>query len=444
MVYIYVLINLAYIAFSRWLYRATVNPISLYSIMWTTMVVLYELKLVYYYDLTTTTWIIIIVFQLVYNIGCILGKRNPGCTYQTDNEQFVTGVSVGSKKDLRTAIVILCLLASISVVSKLMIAIRAYGFNLVAYTNQLYADRLAGNIRSGIPYLDCLLYPALVYSGVYFTKFGFNNVILLPTILVVADELTSGGRLRFVCGVFMLLAPVVFQRGNRITSVTVDSRPRKEAGENLKLLMAATVAIAALAIVTRQRSSYIAYHPYMSPLMARLSAIRPSLYKNYTYFASPLGVLNEFLKEPTFRFGGHTFLTVYNFLNKFGANMEVSQAQTFFYVPISCNVGTYIRALIEDFTVPVALVIAFITGFVFSYNYYVFRKRGTYLSAVWASTFGFVVFFSFFTWHFRSSSMWITLFSGTVLGYILDGRNRKRARKLKRRVTQVYVEETNV
>ena len=51
----------------------------------------------------------------------------------------------------------------------------------------------------------------------------------------------------------------------------------------------------------------------MSPLMIKLMDISPSIYKNYVYITSPLGVLNEFLKDPTFNFGGHTFLTIYNF-----------------------------------------------------------------------------------------------------------------------------------
>ena len=48
------------------------NPISTYSAIWV-LVALYELKLVHYYDLTMYTWLIIILFQLLYNIMCFLG-----------------------------------------------------------------------------------------------------------------------------------------------------------------------------------------------------------------------------------------------------------------------------------------------------------------------------------------------------------------------------------
>ncbi|GLI19869.1 hypothetical protein TSYNTROPHJE_16820 [Tepidanaerobacter syntrophicus] len=431
MIYAYIFINILYTMFSMKFYKAKINPISLYSIVWTAIVVLYELKLIYYYELTATTWMVLIFFQLAYNLGCIFGKKRYCSKNNISSEQIISSVNTKNERDLRITILILSVLTSISVISNLSIAIKTYGFKLLASTNQLYSARLAGDIEAGIPYLGALVYPALIYSGVYFTNFGFNKIILLPILLSVLGELKSGGRFGFVFGAFLLLIPLIFKRGRMKNKIIMKPKAKNKISQNVKIILSASIIIIVFFIVTKNRSTWITYNPYMSPLMIKLVEVSPSIYKNYSYFASPLGVLNEFLKNPTFNFGGHTFLTIYNFLNKLGADIPVNQYQTFYYVPVSCNVGTYIRELVEDFTIPLAFVVTFATGFIFSYNYSLFRKKESYVNLIWASTFAFVIFFSFYMWQLRSSSMWITLVAGTISGYILDRNSRMRLKKLK-------------
>ena len=420
---IYIATNIIYILFGTVFCRAWINPVSIYSIVWAAMVALYQLKLVYYYDLTMTTWLIIIIFQAAYNVGCIVGKRRYSnkSDVKKQPDSTITG-SAGEEKDLRAVIIILCILCSISVISNLQIAIRAYGFNLLKYTNHLYADRLAGDIEPGIPYFGVCVYPALIYSGIYYKRFGFRKVVLLPIALLLLGTLKSGGRLGIVMGTCLLVFSLIFER-NRI-AMEGDGKPelKKRQGVNLGMILGISVCLIMFVIITKNRSTWIEHNPYMSPLMLQIVDRNPSTYKNYVYITSPLGVLNEFLKEPTFCFGGHTFLTLYNFLNKFGAKIPVNQYQTFYYTPLRSNVGTFIRELIEDFKIPLALVVTSITGLVFSYNYSRFMKRGSYLNGVWVSTFAFAMLFSFFTWHFRSSSMWITLFVGSIVGYVMDKR----------------------
>ena len=422
MVYVYLILNILYIMFSIKFYKNKINPISIYSVVWTFMTILYELKLVYYYDLTLLTWLIIIVFQIAYNFGCIVGKTMSIYTkrYNIKSHNNINITNVKHKKDLKRMIIILSLLASISTISNLSIAIKKYGINLLKYTNQLYAARLAGDIDSGIPYLGIFVYPALIYAGIYFVKFNYNKIILLPIIISALGELKSGGRLNFITGAFLFLIPIIFSKYDIKNIIVENLKKKSNKAQYIKILFSLSIFIILFIIITRNRSTWITYNAYMSPLMIKLMDISPTIYKNYVYITSPLGVLNEFLKDPTFNFGGHTFLTIYNFLNKFGADIPVKQYQTFYNIPISSNVGTYIRELIEDFTIPLGIMVTIFTGMIFSFNYSKFRKTGSYLNLIWASTFAFVIFFSFFTWHFRSSSMWITLVVGTISGIILD------------------------
>ncbi|MDQ0232755.1 oligosaccharide repeat unit polymerase [Metabacillus malikii] len=372
------------------------------------------------------TWLIIIIFQIVYNIGCVLGKKQ----YRNNrfNKQDSNIAAKGSsERDLRIAIIILSLLTSISTISNILIAVRSYGFNLLEYTNQIYVDRLAGDIDTGIPYLGSFVYPALIYAGFYFEKFGFKKIILLPVLLLALGGLKTGGRLGILIGAFLLLVPIILQRGRVIKEKVRKVKGRK--GKNIKILISSSILIALFITITNNRASWETYNPYMSPLMVKVLEYNPAIYQIYTYITLPLGVLNEFLKDPTLNFGGHTFLTIYNLLNRLGADISVNQYQTFYNVPLPSNVGTYIRELIEDFSIPLALMVTLITGLILSYNYSKFRNDGLYMNLIWASTFAFVIFFSFFMWQFRSSTIWITIVVGSISGYILDQRHKKRLKR---------------
>lgn len=173
MLLIFLLINILYLMLSFRMYRKYLNPISIYSLFWASVVFLYELKLVYYFDLTIYTWFIIIIFQFVYNFGCIVGKT-----------LFVKKRTIGApfntlpnlERDLMRAMIILTSIASIGIISNVIIGIKQYGFNLLKFTNQLYAARLSGDIESGIPYLSSFIYPALILEG-YYKRISFGQLL---------------------------------------------------------------------------------------------------------------------------------------------------------------------------------------------------------------------------------------------------------------------------
>jgi len=433
MVFAYIIMNIFYIAFSIKFYRTKINPISIYSILWTIMVVLYELKLVYYYDLTINTWLVIILFQLAYNFGCMLGKTKRSSKAGNDKLLYSSDNDNKDERDLRWTIIIFSLISLISTVSNLAIAIKLYGINLLNYTNQLYIDRLTGNIEESIPYIGVFVFIALIFAGIYIKKYGFRIFILLPIILICLSSLKSGGKVSFAIGFFLVLFPIVFKKDYRLKNIIQDIRVRSNRIQKLKIFIGLSIFIVFFILITINRSQGVTYNSYMSPFMMKMVKYSPTFYKIFVYITGPLGVLNEFLKDTAFNFGGHSFLTIYNFLNKFGADIPVNTYQTFYTVPIKINVGTYIRELIEDFKIILALMVTFITGVVFSYNYVKIRIQDSYINVIWASTLAYVIFMSFFMWSFRSSTFWIILIVGSISGYILD---RRRIIRLKNEVSR--------
>jgi len=409
MLIIYLILNILLLLFSLLLYRTYVNPISIYSVIWTIAVTLYEIKLIYYYDLKAQTWLVIIGFQLLYIFGCIfsfiflnIGSRSRKINNININEE---------KKQLKKLILILTFIGSISHFYGLYEAINLVGFDLLNSTYQLYAARLNGEISQGIPYLGVLNYVSLIFSGVYIKKFGFEKFIFLPIIIIAISSLKSGGRTEFIIGSLLIIFPVLFL--NHDNSIKFKKNKRN-------LIIGISIFILLFLIVTVNRSAHIEIDKYTSPFLGYLMKISPAFHKIYHYFASPIGVLNEYLKNPDYNFSKNTFKTLYNFINKFGFKIKVNTYQDPYWIPLKANAGTYIRALIQDFKFLLSGVVAFLLGLVFSYNYIYLKLTSSYLNVVWSTVFGYIVFMSFFNWGFKSSTFWIILFVGTIISLFFD------------------------
>jgi oligosaccharide repeat unit polymerase len=158
----------------------------------------------------------------------------------------------------------------------------------------------------------------------------------------------------------------------------------------------------------------------MSPLMVRMTEYNPTIYKIYEYVTSPIGVLNEYLKSPTYNFGLNSFNAFISLLNKFGANLYYSRYQQGYNIPIYTNVGTYIRELIQDFTIPGSVIVVFIFAFSYSKSFIQSIRRKTYISLILTIVFSTIIFMSFFVWFFRETVFWISSIFGIFIGIYLD------------------------
>lgn len=414
MLYVYLLANIFFCYLGIILFKSKINPITIYSIIWMILLVLYELKLVYYHELTYYTWAIICTFQLLYIIGCVVGNKIAFKRTYFDNK------NIDIRFELKKVILMLTGIASVGILSNVILAVRKYGFNLVQYIVNLYSDRLAGNIDSGIPYLGTFIYIALIFSGYYCAHYKFDKFLLFPIVLVSLSSLVSAGRLGLLQGGIYVSIPIFLN----INFKKVDLKGKW--GKIIGSIIIITLLCYVFIMITASKSSYYSVNSYMSPWMKNIVQTFPSVYKNYFYITAPLGVLNEFLKNPTFNFGGHTFLPLYSILEKLGFDVYVGTYQTFYYVPISCNVGTYIRELIEDFDVIFAMIVTLITGVIYGYNWKMYKRYHSFISLVWMEMFTFIIGFSFFMWQIRSSSSWIILVVGSIVGLYLDKISKKR------------------
>ena len=163
---------------------------------------------------------------------------------------------------------------------------------------------------------------------------------------------------------------------------------------------------------------------YATPAFEKIFGNNLLVYKTMTYIAGPIGVLNEYLKTSELHFGQNTFLTVFNLLNKLGIGERVEQYQEWFYTPLPCNVGTFIRELIEDFTVVGAAISVLIFGYATSRSYMNAKKDYNTRSKVMWAILSLVLLLSFFDWKLRSSNIWIALLFGFIICSQIDRKAR--------------------
>src|SRR5699024_66576 len=161
--------------------RSYLNPVTIYCFIWCTVVTLYELKLVNYFELTLKTWIIIFLFQLFYILGCFIAKDlvlKNRVSLNNDKTNIIY-----DKKMLLKTIYFLTIISSVAILPNLFFTFKRYGLNLLNQTNQLYADRLTGQNSITIPYLTAFIEPALILIGFYFSKYNFKMTLTFPIFL---------------------------------------------------------------------------------------------------------------------------------------------------------------------------------------------------------------------------------------------------------------------
>jgi oligosaccharide repeat unit polymerase len=94
----------------------------------------------------------------------------------------------------------------------------------------------------------------------------------------------------------------------------------------------------------------------------------------------------------------------------------INHYQEFFSTPMECNVGTWVREIIEDFTLFGAVFFIPFFGVLSSFVYSCALSHKTLTMKIIWSIFAMVLALSFFDWRFRSASMWIAVIFGFLIG----------------------------
>lgn len=399
---IIIFFNIFMMLLSRKIYISRVNPIYIYNLIWLIIVLVYSTNWVYLNKLNNVTLLVILIFNLVLSFSMMLGMKNSYLNrvnkYTYDQQKL--------KKLLFKYILVLSLIGGISVLMKVTTLVSMFGINLLEYTNYIYNARLHEGLQLGIPYIGSLLSLSLVLTSIYITKFKFNMYLLIPIILSGVDALTSGGRRELIYSAMLFIYPILFG-SHRMSSLYLYLK------NNKFMFLVFFMALFLFNTITSNRSNYIEINSLMSPTMIMLvTTFSPAIYKNYIYLVGPLGVLNEFLKKPEFKFGDNTFLFFRSILSKIGLPVEVNKYQEPYYVPIELNVGTYIREVVLDFTLIGGIIVVLFVGYVIGYYFSKMKLKDSLQATFLSTVFLYILTFSFFMWEFRTAGIWILCIVG--------------------------------
>lgn len=413
MIYIYTLFNLCCLYIGWKCYAKIVNPIGLYCVVWQVALTLHESNLIMYYDLSWATWATLFGMQALYVCGCLLGKKlaclkgkKTEILKEEENSSFY-------RRQLKLYLIVTICLASIGIVGNAIIYMQYYGFDLWNKLSDIYYDRVHNVVSiTAIPYFGSIIYVSLSLLGLYLKKYGFTFLTVPVVVLIILMALVSAARADMVFALLIitvayLTAETNKQRANRIQTL-----------KNCLLIMIfLLIALVCFVFLTSKRGGVV---EYVTDLFISLFGENVVAYKLITYAASPIGVLNEYLKTCEFQFGQNTFLPIFNILSNLGLMERIDQYQEFFNTPIACNVGTWYRELIEDFTYVGALIAVLLFAIVASCVFEKSKCKTNVKCKILFPIIACVICLSFFDWKLRSATIWISLFVSYIIGLLIE------------------------
>lgn len=420
MIYIFILLNMFLYLISIYFYKYRNNPISIYVFVWTVSITFYEIKLIYYNTISILTWLVIILFELVFTVSCIIGSKIKFFTYckkdytsrQLNDEKL--------KKNLKKYIIMFSVFAMIAILTGFVSLLRTYKVNIIgaiSLSMKIYNDRLSGeNKFFTIPYLSSFVYTGMIFSGIYYKKYGFKWFMIMPIILMSIQAIGSGNRYGIIIGILMFFAPLFI-------NVKKEEKDKASLLNKLLLLVGVFCLSVVFIAITSIRSSWILIDSNVSPLLAKLMSQNNIYYKLYTYIASPVGVLDAFLKEPyTAPPGSITFAFIYNLLERFGIIIEsYSKVSKSYSIPILVNTGTYIKDFILEYS-GFSIIFTFIFGLTCGLLYRITRNGNSIVIYGLYSIIFTLLSLSFFNWYMAETLFWINIFIVIIVGNVIDKR----------------------
>lgn len=414
---------------SRYLFGNWFNHVSLYTLIWSFVLSMFQLRLINYYPLEIETWITIIICWLLFVLGAVLIYTLP----QFTNHRFIPDVhphGIGSQSyhlgKVKKTIWVLNVITFATALHDLYLVSKLFGSltNALVFGNLLYSYRVMEGLPGSIPYKASLVFTAAMLSGYYTAKREKLTIVaVLPLVIIILIDLANMGRAD------ILVVAIIFT-----TAYLITSKPQQESSRttfsmrkvlNFGLVLLILIAGAELVRSTRNVKEGIKGSSQSLKKISAGSVITPSI---YLYFSSTIGVLNQYLKDDAENtpIGGHTFLPVYRILEKIGMDKQAKVYQSWYQTPVKTNTGTYLRELHGDFGLVGLLLGPFFLGMTSSIFWFRYKKNEAMVDlAVLSYLFG-IIGLSFFVMATRMGGYFVFIFVALFIGSALDGGRKRR------------------
>lgn len=402
---IILVVGFSSIYFSRIWFGKWFNHVAIYASVWMVMLYLFELRLIYFIELSIYTWLIIIGSFLSFLFGSItvLSARGTGII-NSDNAPEQLSIFLDKGKILRNVIYLFSLIGLLSAIQHWSVLLNEYGTVINVFLNayHVYKSRTSGELEGVIPYVWLIIYPTIFFAGIYT---AYRNKItiatILPIVALILKEVANLSRAGILFGFAEFVISYMLFRHLLKKNKSLNKSSKLKAVGSVVILLLLFVTGAAFIKSVRQATDTF---KGTSSSLAKFEGgafISPSI---YFYAASHVAVFNQYLEADREResFGSNTFFTLYSALAKFDLVKQPRFIQPGYFIPAWSNTGTYLRELYNDFGVIGTFIFPFLLGLFSSFYWVKFYESGKIKYLVILTHLYIVIAISFFVLVVRS------------------------------------------
>jgi oligosaccharide repeat unit polymerase len=422
------------IFFSKHIFKKWFNHISLFVIIWTGMIILYELRLLPYKEIITSTWLFIAATFLSLILGTFtyisVKKLFPSENSQPERSKLgFIKIFVDDAKVVRYALFLFSFISIAGAVQHWLVLIDMFGSIPQVFLNALTIYKMnteEGGIKGQLPFVSNFGYVAVFWGAIYTAYKGrFTFLSILPFIGIIIKETSTLGRAGILLGLFEFIFVFLLFR-HCLTSNDSKKFRFSKTNATISVTFLLALLIFAASVVKISRVSFEQYQGASKTLrhMEGNIFLSPSV---YLYLSAHLGVLNEFVKRQDEEnlFAQNTLLPLYNFLDRLNVIKRPNQYQKGYFIPMWVNTGTFIRELFADFNVFGLLLFPYLLGLIMTYLWFKLLKEGSIYILAILSYLYIIIGFSFLVMITRTS-YWIISLTLNVLSILVISQIAKR------------------
>lgn len=345
------------------------------------MLVLFEMKLMAFYSLSTFTWVVIIGAFISFFLGSLIiyiwyNRFNGFLKY----EKFIPEIDIifsNNGRIIEYLIVIFSLIGIFAALQHWYILIKEFGSVAGVLLNaiKVYQMRQANEIKGVIPYLWLFSFFGAFLSGIYMAYKGkLSTIVLLPILGIILKDMAKVARNGILLGLFEVFFSYFF-----FTFFLSSNKIRKIKKRNIVVgvllilsLMVSSVAI--IKLFRQSKENYIKTNSELVKFKDNLF-ISPQI---YFYVASQVGVLNKFLEKDNehLPIGSKTFSSIYNVASNIKLIDKINIRPKGYLIPEWSNTATYLRDLYSDFGIVGPFVVPFLLGIFSTLFWFKFMLTG--------------------------------------------------------------------
>ncbi len=377
---------------ARQIFRTWWSPITIYFVIWLSLIFLYWLRLLRYPPLYLETWIVLWTSLVTFWLGAMTPAFATLAVNKQKHCEVTSGAAFASfvksrAQLLRGIILILCAVSFIAVIGEYAVLLRQYGGggSLLTSLGSIRTDYATGRLSFGIlDYIAMLPFVAAVFGGCYLAIIGMRSLIpYLPVVAAIAWALPLTARMNILWVLLLFLNAFALSRvlaGRAILRFTRRS---------LLLALSGVVLFVVMFNLLWQgrigEGEYSLFLNVASPEFVRArerlvgdsivgKAMFGSLVSNYAYYTLQLAHLNFYLHETMLRghapgaslTGAGTFAVVWRAARKLGlADIEgrLTGAGGLHWPELPFGPSTYLGGVYYDFGMLGLVVFPYFLGF---------------------------------------------------------------------------------